>query len=444
MAQTFFTDTLEGKFVKALLRNTPLPIYPSVSQGDYLINGLLYIYKDNIIKCMKTGILSNNFRTIAPYRFGEFNCQFTEKYVSKYNYYDSETHEYLGNYLRLYRDTYDIDLMPFYNCFSYKFVDDVSLVKGTDNPKGYILSKNNAFKVAAIPIKFDKTYTIAIDSTSEVLLKSFLYGQIGLLEKTMPNGDTYYATEDLNDCDVDYKVSYTSNCGSTTNYSPIYLQTSSFKNLITYRINLNTSSINDPLKARLKSLEKYLYLFVRLQRDNTSSIVVLEGDYSNEQTGDVIYNLENVNKAINNIVDSGKFKNGEFLRSNLDSQTSSVNGFDIAVQLLNKMSANNLNRALLSDLSLLQINTHSTYAFSDRLIEYLLLNVIDSNDSITTNIISAQKLLDISNREDSPIGEWSTALRYRLFKNYMRKENVSKLDINGFIDKDMEKNIVKI
>lgn len=444
MIQKFFTDTLEGKFVKALLRNTPLPIYPSVARGDYLVHGSLYIYRNNIIKCMNTGVLSNNYSVVAPYSFGEFNPQFTEKYVSKYNYYDSETHEYLGNYLRLYRDVYGIDLMPFYNCFSYKFADGVSLIKSSDNPKGYIIGKNSAFKVAAIPIKFDKTYTIAIDSTSEILLKSFLYGPMGLLEKSQIGGDSYYATDDLDNCKVDYKISYTSNNGSTTNYSPISLQTSSFKNLITYSINLNTTAINEPLKVCLKSLEKYLYLFIRLPYNNTSSIAVLEGDYSNDSNYNIIYNLENVPRVVDSIIKSGQLSSGAFLRSNLSNENVGINGFNTTVRLLDKMSNNDLNRALISKLSLLQINTHATYAFSDRLIEYLLLNVVDSNDEITENIIAAQKFTSISNRADSPIGEWSNALRYKLFRNYMDKENVSKLDINGFIDKNIEKYVVKI
>ena len=121
MFQKFFTDTVENKFIKALLKGSPIPIYPSIPVDGFAINGCIYTTKYGIVRSTKTGNLSSNFIRLYPYSFGQYYPQFTEKYTSKYNYYDTKTHEVFGNYLRLYRDFFGIDLMPFYNCFSIKY-----------------------------------------------------------------------------------------------------------------------------------------------------------------------------------------------------------------------------------------------------------------------------------------------------------------------------------
>ena len=47
--QEFHTDTLGSKFIKNLLKSTPLPIYPSINRGDYTILGHNYYYDGNRI-----------------------------------------------------------------------------------------------------------------------------------------------------------------------------------------------------------------------------------------------------------------------------------------------------------------------------------------------------------------------------------------------------------
>lgn len=56
------------------------------------------------------------FKIIKPYVEGMHYNGITTNYTSNSSTYDSETHEYFGNYLRWYRDLHDIDLMPYYNC----------------------------------------------------------------------------------------------------------------------------------------------------------------------------------------------------------------------------------------------------------------------------------------------------------------------------------------
>ena len=90
----------------------------------------------------------------------------------------------------------------------------------------------------------------------------------------------------------------------------------------------------------------------------------------------------------------------------------------------------------------------STYAFSDRLIEYLLLNVIDNKDGIYQNIDRIQKYAsstinkefnDSIYTESYVKGEWDNKLRKYLYN--LTTKNIKTpitVDISGYVDKDVE------
>lgn len=379
MPQKFFTDTLMSKFIKNMLLNTPLPLINTVREFDVIVKDCFYVFKTNVIKCTKTGTLVDShtefaddieslnkaeYTLIQPFVWGKDLPKVTERFFSKYNYYDSDTHLYLGKYLRCLRDIKDIDLMPFYNCFNYKIVSDIFLPLGTD-------SSNENKKVIAVPIKFNKTYTIAIDSGTRVLMQSVLYGQTGLLKNA--NG------EDLSE-----------QLGENT----IVHGHLEFLHPVTYKL--------ECYDKNLLSLEKYLYLIIQFSASNNSSIVVLEGDYTH------------------------------------------LNGTKIIdANYLEKIPNKQLDEIFLSELSLLQINDTNIYAFSNRLIEYLLLNAITSDDEISHNIYNIQKQLGLFNDKKISKGTWSDYLRYVVYNDYMNRTNITKLDINGFVDKDVERYIIR-
>jgi hypothetical protein len=136
--------------------------------------------------------------------------------------------------------------------------------------------------------------------------------------------------------------------------------------------------------------------------DNTSSIVVLEGNY-------------------------------------LDSQVDKH--FDMTY--IQDMSQEEIDNAFISELSLLRLNDKNSYAFSDRLIEYLLLNVIDSSETLDGNIQFIQDTLGMNVYENWVYrGVWTDNIRYDAFNSYKSSKNrdyrLEMIDINGFIDKDME------
>lgn len=393
--QKFFTNTLINKFIKQLLRNTPIPLYDTVAIGSYIIKDCTYIFRYNIIRCTRSGYITETpeetsglFDIIKPYAFGTYDPKITEKFISKYSYYDSETHQQLGQYLRCIRDIYEIDLMPFYNCFSYKTVANIDLT----NSFPYI--GNTSDRVIFVPIKFNKTYTIAMDCPSEVKIRSIIYDQYGIVNlsnSAIPNYLTQYLDPEV-----------------------ITYQNLSFSQPITYSISIagnndQVSSKIDPAlsiaSSTLYNYQKYLYLAIQYPAEVTTSIAVLEGDYTQNTTSTII-NAENITS----------------------------------------ITSQYLNNICLSKLSLLSFNNRAIYAFSDRLVEYLLLNVITSQETISNNITRVQENIGLPILYQNA-GIWSNDIRYYIYSNYISKNLISKkipvTDINGFIDVDIERALMR-
>ena len=88
--------------------------------------------------------------------------------------------------------------------------------------------------------------------------------------------------------------------------------------------------------------------------------------------------------------------------------------------------------------SLLKLNTQKSYAFSDRLIEYLVHNVITGQDELSGNVIAVNNRFGIFNNQNVPEPEWSKTTQLRVFLDMVNK-NID--DINGYIDKDTEESL---
>ena len=153
--QKFFTNSIESKFIKALLYNTDIPMIDCVVDNDFIFSGYYYIYKNYLILCTETGNLSNNFKIINNFYFKDKKDNITEKYINKYQYYDSETHLYLGKYLRYLKAEKGIDLMPFYNCFNYTTISAQSQHKKSAPEhipeSGFVFLVNNPCSAAQKP-----------------------------------------------------------------------------------------------------------------------------------------------------------------------------------------------------------------------------------------------------------------------------------------------------
>ena len=70
--------------------------------------------------------------------------------------------------------------MGAYNCFGQKIEKEITLVN--DGGTGYRFEENDFYKVYEVPIKFNKTYTIAIDSPTGIIVKPLLKNSFGFIK----------------------------------------------------------------------------------------------------------------------------------------------------------------------------------------------------------------------------------------------------------------------
>ena len=428
--QEFYKHTLGTTFLKSLLYNSEIPMISTASSGDYLIKDGIYIIENYIVKCTESGyylpsldklnvvgnmrvgdILSGDYDSeptrcaldkLQFYTFGDKVLNVTKRYVSNSDSYDSHTHKYVGDYLRAVRDLYRIDLMGLYNCFDYDSTEYLYL----DETKGVVEGVFPKSKVLLIPIKFNKTYTIAIDCEFPVLVKAVFCKDGMLLKDEDDNSFTDLLPE------------------SIRRYNGIR-----FSNPVTYMISNDTSAdlympdndgsdfnIEDAEQAAfvkktevdrtLQEHEKYLYLAVQIPKTNTSSVSVIEGDFS-----------------------------------------SVANRYVSSAEGINKLSDRQLSRTFISKLSLLQSNSGKQIPYSDKLIAYLLQYTIDSRDEINENISGIETKIDYRPAlPDFVKGIWDVDLRYTLYSKYMNISGIDyidKKDILGFVDRDIENAVNK-
>lgn len=378
----FNERSIEGKFIKAFLANTPVPFIDTVMLGDYVVVSFCYIYDREVVRCTRSGILglTARYEPLYDFEFGTHYLLFSEIYKSNNDYYDYVTHQHLGDYLRHYRGVTGIDLMPFYNCFSNRFIDNIKFGNGE-----IYYHKFDGYKTAKIPIKFNRTYTIALDCASQVHLGAAFFDDDNILfTKPFDKSSEYSINQVL------WKKPKALLTKPTCSYASPF----------TFKIeNKDTST-----EVALQTYQKNLYLLIQVPESNTSSITVLEGDY-----------LHTKNKQIMNIA-----------------RYSSINEIE-------------QNKRMLSQLSLLQFNDRVSHPFARRLMEYLLQNVIDCEDEIPKNVYRLhQDLLNFYPLEDAKWDIWMDDTRWAIWK-YQNNDakTLRKIDLNGYLDKDTEYQMAK-
>lgn len=384
----YFTNNIESKLIKNIIYNTPLPVYNTVREGDYILAPFIYISNCDIFRCTKSGIFTEDAEVsrISHYSFGKYYPKFTEKIMSDNLYYDINTHKQLGHYLRTYRDCYDIDLMPFYNCWCNEYISNYYI-----DSTGVTQGDNSAYKVAMVPIKFNKKYTVAADSSSAVMIAP-IYQENNQLIPAWSGSIKFDLTADL--------------C-SRNDYSNVHKELStSFKRPFTVEI---SNREGDPNAIVHQRNERYLYLLIQFMSTVDTTLIVLEGDYT-DLTCNEIYNFE---KYID-VVDG-----------------------DVITTKENIITPVELDKMMLSKLDLLQFSSKEQRPFSNRLIEYLLNNVITPRDEVALDIKLAQR-----NRLEQT-GIWDNNLRRAVYRDYMLSNRTRKVDITGYVDKDVENAIMK-
>lgn len=399
--QQFYTNTIESKFIKDLIATTPLPTIDTLYKGKWIVPGCYYITDCNIVKAnhitddeafqFDPDNFSSQLTIISPYKFDSSYPGFTSTYSSINDGYDSKTHYYLGNYLRCIRDLHDINLMPFYNCYNGEYVTDIFINTST-------------------------TTTTANETEVTTIKHSIIQSDPNVRGKKVVSipvkfGETYSI---FVDCGTEVEIM----CGFYGNkgyISPTQTPAAEIKTENKYA-SLKYTSFRDGFTYTTPKPEKSTYpytrffrMFIQLPLNTESSIVVLEGDYTTKDAA---------------VIDN----------------------FPTKVRQ---------NQTLLSDLSLTQIAGTVSYAFSDRLIEYLTYNVITSEETITQNILRVQQyassLINAKLNHTEPFNMslstpdvWDTKLQTYLFNLAKESKYIqNKLDLTGYVDKDVEQVITR-
>lgn len=400
--QQFYTNTIESKFIKDLIATTPLPTIDTLYKGKWIVPGCYYITDCNVVKANSVegsveafqfdpDNFSSQLTIISPYKFDSSYPGLTSTYNSINDGYDSKTHYYLGNYLRCIRDLHGINLMPFYNCYNGEYVTDIFINTST-------------------------TTTIANETEVTTIKHSIIQSDPNVRGKKVVSipvkfGETYSI---FIDCSTDVEIM----CGFYGNkgyISPTQTPAVEIKTENKY-MSLKYTSFRDGFTYTTPKPEKSTYpytrffkMFIQLPLNTESSIVVLEGDYTTKDTA-------------------------------------AIDNFPTKVRQ---------NQTLLSDLSLTQIASTVSYAFSDRLIEYLTYNVITGEETITQNISRVQQyassLINAKLNHTEPFNMlsstpdvWDTKLQTYLFNLAKESKYIqNKLDLTGYVDKDVEQVITR-
>ena len=188
--------------------------------------------------------------------------------------------------------------MGMYNCFTYQMEDEIHLTND-----GYTFVHDDYYKVFKVPIKLNTTYTVAIESPTGVIIKPLFWNDLKIIEVDTVLIDGKRKHVDGYECLAPIVK------GVTNFYQPFtfrveavarYVETKSKEPRIDGLYELidgeyipTEDEKTDPNKKYYKRdtepcekmhiNEKYLYAFIQLPKQNTSSIVVLEGDYTSPQ-----------------------------------------------------------------------------------------------------------------------------------------------------------------
>lgn len=394
--------------------------YPNAENGiaykenlryiPYIKNGYFQIYVDGAWRYChedfedtehnKVHKIKGSSAAITPYSYGQKLLNYTKTLKIQNTIYDSYTHEYLGDYLRFHRDFAKINLMPLYNCFSNRSCPHLDLTFNVGQNYKATFKTDQTFGTALykyymVPVKFFKEYTIAIDCEAGIEVCCCIY-------------DEYHNKD--NDFAELPKLTY--QCFGAMQFKTPVLY-SKIQNLTPQLIHSNSSS-------DLCQQEDSLKLILKIPASNTSSIVILEGDYTT-------YN----DMALHNNT------SGNVIQKKTNRTVINYEDLDACDLLADK---------LITPLQLLRTNTGESYPFADRLVEYLCGNAITLNETIADNIIRAKKVISMNcNPKVYPMvaedGIWEPILQCLVYDYINNNQNTNDInhDILGFIDKDVEK-----
>lgn len=442
MFYEFNTTSLVVDFINQLLASTPIPVYETVQAGDTILLGRYYIYDHYVIRCIRTGTFNpealNYVDDGANYILVNNGIITYENYVPSSNYYSIDMHNRLGRYLSRLKATTGLNLFPFYNCYGGKEITGIKIDSFKKDPLtcgkdyvegvtqstdistwetvkvgpstitgftylselsgGYEVTENTTDRLVAVPVKFGHTYTISVECPSRVSGRCFFLTDSGNL---LTFDDGYSNIIDPSS----YLGGSIFQKGATRFGAPFLYTVPTIEN------------INDSnLLAKLYAHEVSLYLVLQIPKSCNSAVAVLDGDFVSTPF------------SISNLSSSDRQRYTDY--DPLMKYTSNFNEDFIRVTP-----------------RLLSYNTGISYAFTDRLVEYLAESVINSEDRIAGNIRRIQQVMETKDfqfgrydKQWNTYGAWSTSLSEALarFLTDIDYQSWFKFDQDGNVNRDIE------
>lgn len=247
MRYHFHENNLITGYIKELLTNFNLPVFEVYKPGVTKVYGNTHYILDRDLILTNSDLADgtdglsalpvSGYKYVTAFGYNQAELNITKHLKLNSILYDSYTHEYLGDFLRFYRDYTGVDLMMLYNCFSDRILTNLKY--------NTFDSADSNHKIYALPVKFNKKYLIGIESALPVEVACGLYrdnNQITTLELT----DLFQRT---------YKC----------------FNTMSFMKPVEY-------STFMPVSRKLKDYEPCLKMYIKVPADLRSSISVVEID----------------------------------------------------------------------------------------------------------------------------------------------------------------------
>lgn len=403
----FNSRNIISGYIKQLLYSFNLPICRVFENENECINFLNTssittssspIFKDNYIAIIRKykenrdyfvtiDSQSMEIKPLYIYRYNHFYPNLTKKLRLENDTYDSYTHTYLGNYLRFIRDYFGINLMSLYNCYNNE-----------------IIIQDN-YKYLLIPIKYDTTYTIFTEKNN---IKYLVTNEV-VDTKSAINSTNLFSASKINN----------SYCLSINiDKAPV--------------MNIDQDSETQVSKFGNLFKEENLKLIIQTSIEDESPIVVLEGDYINYKpyftNYQINYERESWNPGANNQL--------------LTSNTRDKYSYEEEYREIFKDNIGTYNFQLVNQLK----RDNNNYPIADRLIEYLLGNVITELDPISKNIIDAKKKLAYRYLGYNQVKIKNTDASFNIMDRFKLLDAVSlnkyskidDQDLLGYVDKDVE------
>ena len=399
--------------IKQILHSFNLPMFPVYQEGStyaigehYLKDGAIYVHdyvydnQGNIKVDDEENPLEEN-KFVKYYKFGEFIDGLTTKLPISSNIYDSQTHEYLGNYLRFIRDYLGLDLMSLYNCCGYDSPRDFEATYIKEETSSIFSSEDSKYTLIMVPVKKGKVYTIGVDYHGDLEMACMHYDNNLMLDYDSKTNDP-----------IMLDGTYLKIRGARFNHPFLY------DKLVNMKHDGDTK-------------EKTLKLFIKIPTSCKSSIVVLEGDFrkgSNEN----LY-MDNTDEGIPNTYKQ-KLGDSPIIPNGVDGESGKIRESKLFM----------LNYDFVTKNELLSINLKQKILLSTRLLEYLSLQAIAPNSDVVDNIKRLQRTL--VNKIDTYIikqyGIWDDSMRKAIYKYIWNSGIIHNYrDMLSYCDKDLETKI---